>query len=190
MSTKEADVTTFEIHTEEQAPEEARSMLEKVREAYGFVPNLMGVLAEAPAALESYLALGQAFGKTSFTPVEQQVLLLSVSRFNGCTYCMAAHSAAATMAGMEDETLRALRKGRDLTDPHLEALRRFTTVVQESRGEPSRDEIKAFLAQGFTRAQVLEVLVGVAMKTLSNYTNHLANTPLDEAFADFRWDEE
>jgi alkylhydroperoxidase family enzyme len=94
------------------------------------------------------------------------------------------------MAGMEDETLRALRKGRDLTDPHLEALRRFTTVVQESRGEPSRDEIKAFLAQGFTRAQVLEVLVGVAMKTLSNYTNHLANTPLDEAFADFRWDEE
>jgi len=190
MSTKEADVTTFEIHTEGKAPEGSRSMLKSVQEEYGFIPNLMGVLAEAPAALESYLALGQAFGKTSFTSVEQQVLLLTVSRFNGCTYCMAAHSAAAKVSGMKDETLEALRGGGELPDPRLEALRRFTVTVQETRGEPSREALEAFAAQGFTRAQVLEVLVGVAMKTLSNYTNHLANTPLDDAFDDFRWDEE
>lgn len=178
----------FETQDKTSAPDASREMLEAVESQYGFIPNLMGMLAKAPAALKAYLALGEAFGETSLTPVEQQVVLLSVSRHNGCSYCMAAHSAVAKMSGMADEDLQALRAGDSLSDSRLEALRSFTSAVQETRGQPPSEEMANFLGHGFTRGQVLEVLVGVAMKTLSNYTNHLAGTALDEEFAEFRWD--
>ncbi len=177
----------FTIHTLDSAPEESREMLEATRRRFGFLPNLTGAMAEAPATLKAYLALGEAFGETSLTPVEQQLVLLTVSRHNGCTYCMAAHSAGAAMAGMDEEDVAALRAGTSLQDSRLEALRRFTLDLLKKHGRPTAEDQEAFLAQGYTRAQILEVLVGIAMKTLSNYTNHLVGTPLDDAFAAVAW---
>lgn len=180
-------MSEFTIHTVDSAPEGSKDLLASAQRNYGFVPNLLGVMAGAPTNLESYLMLGQALGETTFTPVEQQVVALTVSRLNECTYCMAAHSGIAKMAGMSDADLAALRAGAPLDDARLEALATFVAAVVTERGRVSRIDQEAFLAAGFSQPQILEALVGVTMKTLSNYTNHIAETPLDAQFKGFEW---
>ncbi len=160
-------MSNYTIHTAATAPQGAREALEGVQKQFGFVPNLMGVMAEAPSTLKAYLNLMQFLGETSFSPIEEQVVALSVSHANACTYCMAAHSAIAKSVGMSDDDLTALRDGGPLEDTALEALRAFTVDVVETRGWVSPAAQSAFFAAGYTRTHVLEVLVGVAMKTLS-----------------------
>ena len=180
-------MSDYTIHTAATAPEGAREALDGVQKQFGFVPNLMGVMAEAPSALKAYLNLMQLLGETSFSPIQEQVVALAVSHTNACTYCMSAHSAVAKSVGMSDEDLKALRLGGPLKDTALEALRAFTVAVVETRGWVSPEARLAFFAAGYTRTHVLEVLVGVTMKTLSNYVNHTADTPLDSQFAPFAW---
>lgn len=178
---------TYTIHAPETAPDDAKDSLAGARRVYGFVPNLLGAMAEAPALLKSYLALSRFFDETSLSPTERQTVLLSVSRANGCEYCVAAHTAIAAMQGVADDVVGAVRTGEPLADGKLEALRRFTVTVVESRGWPTDAERRAFVSAGYANRQVLEVVLGVGLKTLSNYTNHLAATPLDEAFASAAW---
>ena len=175
------------VHTPDSAPEGSRAILEGAQRAMGFVPNLYGVFAGAPAALTGYTGLGQAFEQSSFSATERQVVLLAASAENGCEYCMAAHSTLAAMQQVAPDVVEALRDLEPLTDPKLEALRTFTLRVVQDRGRVPQDAIGAFLAAGYGQAQVLEVVLGVAMKTLSNYTNHLASTPLDAAFEPRAW---
>ncbi len=181
------NMTQFPVHTAESAPAAAKEILAAVQTKFGFVPNLIGVLAESPAALKGYLALADAFAASSLSPVEQQVVLLTTSLENRCTYCVAAHSMLYRHSGGDEASLRALREGEPLADPRLEALRRFTRRVVENRGWVDEETVQAFLNAGFTRAQVLEVILGITQKTLSNYTNHVAATPVDSAFANFAW---
>ncbi len=176
------------VHDPQHAPEGSRPLLEAAEEAFGFAPNLTRVLAGAPTALEAYLTLGGIFDRTSLSPREQQAVLLSVSFENRCGYCLAAHSAVGRMKGLSPEEVEALRSGSEIPDPRLDALSRITRAVVRERGWPSPEDVDAFLAAGFDRSHLLEVLVGVTMKTLSNYTNHLADTPLDNAFAAFAWE--
>ena len=181
-------MTDFSIHTTETAPEASRPILEGARKSFGFVPNLLGKLAEAPAALEGYLALTGLVARTSFSPAEQQVVLIAASVENGCEYCVAAHSTIAAMHKVPEDVIAALRANSAIPDPRLEALRQFTATLVEKRGHASDQEVQDFLAAGFTRAQVLEVVLGIAMKTLSNYANHLIDTPVDAAFAPRAWE--
>lgn len=177
----------FPVHTPETAPADSVPQLEQIRKGLGFIPNLAGALAEAPAALEAYFSIGAVFDKTSFSPAERQVVLLSVSAENQCSYCVAAHTAIARMQKVPDVVVASIRNDERVPDAKLEALRKFTTTVVLKRGELNEAEVDEFIAAGFTRAQILEVLVGVAMKTLSNYVNHIAETPLDHAFAADEW---
>lgn len=172
--------TGFTVHDKQSAPEDARPLLDKVEQGFGFVPNIMGVGAEAPAWVEAYLSLGDILGRSSLSKEEQQVVLLSVSTQNRCDYCVAAHTASGERAGVAAEVIEAIRAGTEVPDAKLEALRRFTQAIVDKRGWVSEADVQGFLDAGFTRAQVLEVLVGVSMKTLSNYLNHMAETPLDE----------
>lgn len=181
-------MTDFRIHASDSAPEASRIALAGARSKYGFVPNLIGMLAESPAAVAGYLGIGEQFDESSFTPVERQVVLLAVSFENACDYCMAAHTVIAGMSRVPAATIEALRSGDPLPEARLDALACFTRTVVRERGRVCEPELAAFLAAGFTRAQVLEVVLGVAMKTLSNYANHLARTPLDPAFAPARWE--
>ena len=180
----------FKVHDKKSAPEDAQKLLDKAEDTFGFVPNLLGVFAEAPAALESYMTLMGIYDKSSFSAVEKQVVFLSASAENSCGYCMAAHSGLAKKTDMDSETLEALREGETLPDEKLQALRKFTAEVVSSQGNPSKDTTDAFLDAGYKNQQVLEVILGVAIKTLSNYTNHLAETPLDNAFSDTKWSKE
>lgn len=173
--------------TPDQASDTARQAMEQAEQAFGFVPNLLGVMAHAPAVPDAYLQLHQSFQSTSLSDVEQQVVLLTTAFENECHYCVAAHSGGALQAGVDEGIVEALRNGEALPDARLEALRTFTRAVVRDRGWVSDDEVRAFLDAGFEKPQLLEVILGVTQKTLSNYVNHVADTPLDEPLSDFAW---
>jgi len=178
----------IEFHTIDNAPQAAQEDLQMVEKAFGMVPNLMSGLAASPAALKSYMALaGNLKAHGSLNPVEQQVVYLSVSAKNGCDYCMAAHSAGANMAKMPAEVLSALREQRDLPDTRLDALAKFTLAMLDQRGHMSDEDLADFTAAGFNQHDLLDVITIMAQKTMSNYFNHIAKTPLDDAFKPMAW---
>ena len=181
-------MSRFNIHTAQTAPE-AKPLIEGAEKAFGFLPNLLGIMAEAPALLEGYMTLAGIFDKTDLTPTERQIVLMVNNRLNGCTYCMAAHTAIAKSQGVADEVIESLRSGSELADPKLEALRTFAVRINETRGWPEQRGIDALLDAGYTQRTVLEVVLGTALKVMSNYTNHIASTPIDSAFAPYGWSE-
>ena len=180
-------MTTFTTHSQQTAPQAAQPLLQKAEEAYSFVPNLLGTMAEAPALLEGYMALADIFGKTDLSETERQIILMTNNRLNGCKYCMAAHTSISQMAGVNEDVIEALRANTAIDNPKLEALRTFTAVINESRGWPSEEQLAAFIGAGYTQQNVLEVILGTSLKTMSNYTNHIAETKLDDAFAANVW---
>ena len=175
-------MSNFPIHTVESAPGAARPILEGAKRTYGFVPNLLGALAEAPAALEAYVTLSDILAKSSFTATERAILPIVISAENGCEYCVAAHSAAARMGKVPGDVIAAVGEGRPVADTRLEALRSFALTLVRKRGWVSDEEVQSFLDAGFSRQNVLETVLFVAFKTLSNYANHLVGTPVDAAF--------
>ena len=175
------------IHTPDTAPADSAAILENTAKALGFVPNLFGTFAEAPATLEAYQTLGGLFDRTSFNATERQVVLLAASRSNDCRYCLAAHSVIAGMQNVPRDVVDAIRDDQPIADPRLEALRQFTVAVVENRGWLDAEQLENFTSAGYGNQQILEVILGVAMKTISNYTNHVAATPVDAAFASETW---
>ncbi|MGD8643607.1 MAG: carboxymuconolactone decarboxylase family protein [Chromatiales bacterium] len=177
----------FPIHTPESAPESSKPWLEQTQRSFGMIPNLEAVMASAPTLLQAYSSLWSLFDETSLSPVERQVVYQTVNFENGCEYCVPWHSLLSEQAGMSDSDIDALRDGRAVTDTRLEALRNFTRTLLLQRGKLAEADLDAFLAAGFQPQQALEVILGIAIKTMSNYTNSIAGTPLDEAVADRRW---
>lgn len=174
-------MTQFTQYTIDTAPEAAKAGLQGTKAAFGFVPNLQTFMAESPALLNSYGATWEIFSKqTSFTPIEQQVVLITVNYEHNCTYCMAGHSTLAQMIKMDEATLNALRNGTTIPDQKLQTLREFTRKVVENRGFVSDADVDTFIAAGYTKANVLDVVAGVALKVMSNYTNHITKTPVDD----------
>lgn len=181
-------MTIFTQHTPEAAPEASKAALDGTKKAFGFVPNLQTFMAESSALLNSYSAVWDIFAKqTSFSPVEQQVVLLTVNYENNCHYCMAGHSTLAKMVKMDDATLHALREGTPIPDSKLQTLREFTRKVVVERGFVKDTDIEAFLAAGYTKANVFDVITGVALKVMSNYTNHITHTPMDDFMKANAW---
>lgn len=180
-------MTDFTVHTVDSAPEASRETLQQVAKSYGFLPNLIGIMAEAPALAQAYVSVAGAFASSSFSPTEQQIVLIAASRVNGCEYCVSAHSTVAKMSQVPADVIEGLRSGAPLADSKLEALRSFATAVVESRGWPTEEQVEAFLAAGYDRQNLLEVVLGIGLKTLSNYTNHITDTPLDSQFQGFAW---
>ena len=178
----------IKVHDPATAPEGSRETLNKVESAFGFIPNLMKVFAGAPPLLQASLAVSELFEQTSLDPTERQIVLLATSFENRCDYCVAAHTVIARMQKLPSDVIEALREDRPIADGKLEALRRYAAETARTRGWPSEATRKRFLEAGYTPQHALEVILGVGMKTLSNYTNHLANTPLDDAFAPGEWE--
>jgi len=178
---------TFKVHNIDDAPEQARHTLKVLEERYGFLPNFMGVLAESPALLNGYLALEAQVKKTSLSPVERNVVMLTISADHGSGYCMAVHSKDAEKEDVPIEVLDDLRAGSPVDDPKLEALRLYTKGVMKNHGRPSDEVKEKFLAAGYGPQQALEIILIIAMKTISNYTNKIAHTPLDDAFKETAW---
>jgi len=179
----------FPVHTLETAPAAAKPLLQHSQKLYGgMIPNLHGVMAEAPPLLEAYQALNGIFDKTSLTVAERNIVWLAVNYANACTYCMAAHTAIAKHSGLSEDDIAALRTGQPLTDSKHEALRAFTTHMLEVNGWAEEEPTNALLAAGYNQTTILEVILAIGMKTLSNYTNHVADTTVDPAFKKFAWE--
>lgn len=179
----------FSFHSVESAPEGARPLLQGAKAKLGFVPSLYAGLAESPSALGAYFDLADRFAASSLSPTEQQVVALAVSVANGCRFCVAAHSTIARhMVKVDSATVDALRHRQPIADARLQALRRFAERVVRDAGRVLGPELDAFLAAGYSPRQALDVVLGVSMKTLSNYANHLMQTPVDAAFASERWE--
>jgi len=177
----------FTLYTAENAPEGSKEILEGAAGKYGFVPNLLATLAESPTTLKAYVTLAGLVGETKFDVSEQQVILMTTSFENNCTYCMAAHSTISAMTGVPADVVESLRAGTALADPKLNALADFTRALVQSNGAYDVAATDAFLAAGYSKEQALEVLVGIAQKTISNFTNHIGQTPKDEPFTANAW---
>jgi uncharacterized peroxidase-related enzyme len=180
-------MTKFFVHTIETAPTASRPLLESIGRSFGFVPNLFGVFAESPAALRGALAVYEAFSTSSLSRTEQQLVMLAVSEANDCEYCVAAHSTLAKRLKVDPALVDAVRRRAPLADPKLDAFVTFTRKVVEQRGLLAETEMAAIFDAGYTRAHVLEVLLGVGMKTFNNYVAHIAHTPLNGQFQIESW---
>ena len=168
---------------------QARTVLEDSQASMGMIPNMYANMAHSPGLLSTYADGYQRFRESSgFTPTEQEVVLLTISRYNGCTYCMAAHSMIAdNMSGVPAAELQALRDGSPLADDRLRALNEFTWHLLDRQGHAEKEAVERFLAAGYSERQVLEIVLAMAVKLLSNYSNHLFATPVDDAFAGYAW---
>jgi AhpD family alkylhydroperoxidase len=180
-------MSDFPLHTITTAPEQARPILEQLQERVGFVPNLAAMMADSPLVLEAYVTLGAIFGRGSFSPVEQQLILMTAGFGNHCSYCMAAHSTFAKALGASDAVREAIRAGKLPDDLRLAALVAFTLEVVRHRGQLSAEALRDFREAGFTPAQALDVLIGVSQGTLASLVHNLAATPLDEGFQPQQW---
>jgi AhpD family alkylhydroperoxidase len=181
-------MNTFVNHTLDSAPEVSRPLMQGAIDAFGFLPNLIARMSTSPAMTEAYLTMGDIFARSSFTPIEQQVVLLTVSRFHNCQYCVGAHSVIADMQGVPEEITNAIRNNQDIPDERLHILGVFTEHVLDQRGWIDNAILQRFYDVGFSQQNALDVIVGIAVKTLSNYTNHIAGTELDQAFTHRSWE--
>jgi len=181
-------MTQFTLHTLETAPAEAQANLAAAKKKMGFVPNLFAKMAESPALLEAYLTLDGILAKTSLSPVEQQAALLAISADNQCNFCVAAHTGGIKQAGADDALVEDLRSLQSPNDPKLAALVRFARHLNTTRGWAEQAELDAFMSAGYAQQQALELIIACALKTLSNYTNHMAETPLNDELAALAWE--
>lgn len=177
----------FVLHTIDNAPAASASVLTAVQNAWGFVPNLHKVMAASPAAIEAYSTLWTIAERTSFSAVERNIAYLAIIYENECDYCMAGHTNLSKMAGVDAEHIAAVREGKAIADPKLEALRQFAALITKNRGFVTEQQVEAFKAAGYNNESVLDLLVLAATKLLSNYTNHLARTPLDSFMKGAEW---
>lgn len=183
-------MTEYLLHTIDTAPEGAREPLHELRKRVGMIPNLAATMSESPQLLRGFLSLREIFYGGTFTPAEVQVLALTNAFENRCSYCMALHTAFALQAGVPDASVRALRAGEAPTEPRLRALSEFSRALVRQRGHASPEQLGGFHAAGYSKAQALEVVLGIAVSILPNYAHHLTGCPVDDAFAEHRWSPE
>ncbi|KIC47620.1 hypothetical protein RA28_05590 [Ruegeria sp. ANG-S4] len=176
---------SVELKTPDTAEGAAAGILAGARDQLGFVPNMYAAMANLPAVLKQYSASYAAFRETAgFTPAEQETVFLTISQANDCHYCTAAHSMLAdVMSGVPKDALEALRKGDTPADDRLGALSEFTRRMTLLRGSVGKGDVDRFLAAGFTNQHVFGVILAIACKTFSNYTNHLVGTEVDAAMS-------
>lgn len=181
-------MSQFRLHTIETAPDGSKELLRVALKQNGFVPNLYAIMAESPEVLKAYRQMADLFEKTAFNPIEKNIVWLTISYNNKCHYCMAIHSLVAQMYKVPDQIIESLRNNLPLKDSKLEALRKFTALMVEKRGWVSDEELQAFLAAGYAQKNVLDVIVGIGQKIISNYVNHVTHTPLDPKIEGFKWE--
>jgi AhpD family alkylhydroperoxidase len=175
--------------TAESARPEAASRLSAVEAQMGRIPNMYANMANSPGLFASYLDGYQQFRQLSgFSPVEQEVIFLTISRFYECEYCMAAHSTIADkVSKVPTEITDAIRNDLPIADANLAGIAALTRELLSSAGRPSHTTVDAFLAAGYSHAQVLDVVHAISVKILSNWSNHIFGTEIDERFADRKW---
>ncbi len=170
-------VTTFT--SIEASPVAAQPLLEAIKKQLGSVPNIFRVIANSPAALEGFLGLSGALGKGALDPKTRERIALAVAESNGCNYCLSAHTyLGRNVAKLDDAEITANRNGAS-NDPKAAAAVRFAAEIVRQRGHVSDVDVAAVKLAGFDDAQIIEIVVHVALNTLTNYVNEVAKTVID-----------
>ncbi|MBK4733006.1 carboxymuconolactone decarboxylase family protein [Noviherbaspirillum sp. DKR-6] len=166
-----------------------KEVLEAGKKSAGFIPNMYAGMANAPALLDTYLyGYGLFRNEAGFTPAEQELVFLTIARVNECTYCVAAHSfIAEAISKTPHQAIQAVREDAAIDEPKLQALSTFTRTMVETRGNPTPEELQKFLDAGYTEKNVLDIILAIAVKTISNYANHVFHTEVDPQFASKKW---
>jgi alkylhydroperoxidase family enzyme len=172
----------YPIHTIESAPAGSRQALAGLGEAFGLVPNLAATMANSPPLLNSFVAAFGQFAGGGFTGGERQTLLLTNAVANGSAWPVAFHSTLALKEGVDPADVAAVRRGELPADPRLAALSALTRALIDKRGALDETDVKAF-----TAAELLEVVTGVAISTMANYTANVARPPLEDPFRPQAW---
>ena len=175
----------FEIYNQKNAPIDSLPLLEKSVKDFGMVPNLHAVLAESPATLEAYQALHQLFQQTDFNAEEITVVWQTINVEHQCHYCVPAHTAIAHSMKVDPVVINALRERTELPSRKLQVLHLTTLSLVRNRGHLREQELADFFAAGYERRHLLEIILGISQKVISNYSNHLADTPVDKPFQKF-----
>jgi len=180
-------MTTMKVHNIETAPEASKPLLEQSLKTNGMIPGLHGVLANSPELLEAYQTLHDLFTKSSFDNEELTVVWQTINVEHECHYCVPAHTGIANMMKVDSALTDALRNKTAMPNEKLQALHDFTLKMVRNRGRVTQKDLDTFYAAGYGERQVLEVILGLSQKVISNYTNHIANTPVDTPFQKFAW---
>ena len=163
----------------EASPAASQPLLQAVKKQLGVVPNLFRLVGNSPAALEGYLGLNGALAKGALEAPTRERIALAVAEINGCDYCLSAHSyLGKNLAKLSDAEIAANRAGGS-TDQKADAAVRFAVKLVNARGHVSDADIKAVKDAGYVDAQVIEIVLHVALNTLTNYVNEVANTEID-----------
>ena len=177
----------FKIHTVESAPENSKPLLEISLKAFGMLPNLHAILAESPNALEAYQMLHKLFENSSFDKDELTVVWQSINVEHECTYCVPGHTVVANMMKVDPALTEALRNQAALPTEKLQALQDMTLSIVRNRGRVAEEELVAFYKAGYEKRHVLEIILGLSQKVISNYVNHIAKTPVEKIFEKYTW---
>lgn len=181
-------MSDFTIHTIETAPEAVKETLRTVeKDNGGYIPNLIGLLANAPTALETYRTVGAINRRNSLTPTEREVVQITAAVTNDCAFCVAGHTAfSIKQLQLSPNLLDALRNSTPIDeDPKLDTLAKFTLSVINTKGRVGDEALGEFLEAGYTHENALDVVLGVSLATLCNYANNLANTPINPELQQF-----
>jgi uncharacterized peroxidase-related enzyme len=163
----------------EESPVAAQPLLQAVKKLLGVVPNLFRLVGNSPAALEGYLGLNAALGKGELEAPTRERIALAVAEVNGCDYCLSAHSyLGKNLAKLSEAEIAANRSGGSI-DPKADAAVRFAVKLVSARGHVSENELKAVRQAGYSDAQIIEIVLHVALNTLTNYVNEVAKTDID-----------
>jgi uncharacterized peroxidase-related enzyme len=163
----------------ETSPAAAQPLLQAVKKQLGVVPNLFRLVGNSPAALEGYLGLNGALAKGALEAPTRERIALAVAEINGCNYCLSAHSyLGKNLAKLSEAEIEANRAGGS-AEPKADAAVRFAVKLVNTRGHVSDADIQAVKDAGYTDAQVIEIVLHVALNTLTNYVNEVAKTDID-----------
>lgn len=179
------DPTAFPAHTVDSAPAAARPALRATADRLGYLPSAVARMATSPQTLDGFLKLSGIFESTTLPQLDREVLILTIATRNDCHVCVAMHTAKLTALGADPGLIEALRAQQPLTDGRLEALRAFTLEVLATAGAVTEPGLQAFLAQGYTGRNALEVVLGIGTYTLSTFANRLTGAPIDEQLMAF-----
>ena len=163
----------------EASPAASQPLLQAVKKQLGLVPNLFRVVGNSPAALEGYLGLNGALGKGKLDGKTRERIALAVAEINGCGYCLAAHSYLAKNLAKLDEAEIAANRGGASNDPKADAAVRFAARIVRERGHVATADLEAVRAAGYGDAEIIEIVLHVALNTLTNYVNEVAGTDID-----------
>ena len=175
----------FELYDQDNAPEASQPLLANSQKGFGMIPNLHAVMADSAPLLEAYQTLHTLFQQTSFNVEELTVVWQTINVEHNCHYCIPAHTGIAHMMKVDNAIIESLRNGTKLATEKLQTLHLTTLALVRNRGQLSQGEASAFFEAGYEQRNLLEIVLGISQKVMSNYVNHLAQTPVDQAFEKF-----